>query len=53
MPIAKLEFLYDLISTDNSSLEEKITYLKYLLTISNEEDIPNILEVINKLEQNL
>ena len=53
MPIAKLEFLYDLISTDNSSLEEKIAYLKYLLTISNEEDIPNILEVINELEQNL
>ena len=53
MSIAKLEFLYDLISTDNSSLEEKITYLKYLLTISKEEDIPNILEAIKELEQDL
>ncbi len=53
MSLDKLEYEYNLITIDDSSLEEKIVYLKYLATISPPSKIANIKETIKELETKL
>ena len=53
MSLDKLEYEYNLINIDDSSLEEKIVYLKYLATISPPSKIANIKETIKELETEL